>query len=579
MDFCRNRSASTFLKYLVSYILIFTIMLFCFFLIFRSQLAESYSARQKERVFSQMEASVSHLSSEIRFLVNTELLITENSDLKLALYKADPKYWRIAYKELIQYADSSSLIDSIVLYSRYSDYVFATKEYVTQADEKFTITNGAMKKVFFDPTPYIDSANGQLIWLEGSDSGYLLYFPVNQSRSMYLYFFILDNQLIQSQLNPLLSDEVLAVALLDKDGRCVTGSDFLKYESSLDGNLPAQGIYPMENGLSTYISSPIQDGFALAAIVSEGILKTQLSKAFLHSYISLLGLSLLGVVLVYIAMRFTYRPLLQLMKNLGYETGRHQNFLEMISRSHSELIDQKEKLEKALAEYRESFAKNSRREAVVLDYPHEELGNLAALLRMKDFSGARELVAFLMSRTDGSPGFFQGCIALDCLFVITNSMSHRHIEFETYAEIYTHAVQQCRKIPHVQSFENTTKLIQELLLLYEQEIAEKDTHAAPLKEFVERRFSDPDFSISEMAEAYHISTSQMSSLFKREMSMGFMEYVWQMRLKKAQELLRTTQLSVDEISVQVGYLAATSFSRKFKAETGMTPSQYRSKYT
>lgn len=578
MNFRINLNASTFLKYLVSYILIFTVLIFCFFLILRSQLTEAYSDRQADRVVSQMEAARNHLTSEIRFLSQTERLITENADIKLAIYQTDPKYWRTTHQELTQYADSSSLIDAIALYSRYNNYVFATKEYITLASGKFTLTNSAMKKVAFDPEPYMDSSAGQLIWLEGDASEYLLWFPENRSEAKYLYFYMLDTQLIQSQLNTLLSNEVLAVALLDAEGRCVTGTGFSEYEAAVVGNAPIQGILSMENGVSIYISKPIQDGFALAVAVSEEVLKKQVSGAFLHSYLSLLGLSLVGIVLVYVAMLFTYRPLHRLIKNLGHETGRHQNYLELISRNHSELISQKAQLEKALAEYRESLAQLTQQDAEALDYPHEELGNLSAFLRKKRFSDARELVATLLSSPDSSPGYFLGCIALDCLTVITNSMSRSHIEFEAYADIYTQAVQQCRNIRQVQNFDSFKMLIHELLFIYEQKNSEKILHVAPLKEFVENRFSDPDFSIAEMAEAYHVSTSRMSSLFKQEMSMGFLEYVWQLRLEKAQELLRTTQLSVDEISIQVGYLASTSFSRKFKAETGMTPSQYRSQF-
>lgn len=575
MNFSIIRNTSTFLKYLVSYILVFTVLIFCFFLILRSQLIEAYSDRQEDRVVSQIEAACNHLTSEIRFLAHTERLITENSDLKLAIYKKDPKYWRITHRELTQYADSSSLIDAIALYSRYSNYVFATGEYITYADGIFTLTNGAMKKITFDPNPYMDSSAGQLIWLEGDGSEYLLWFPVNQSEAKYLYFYILDAQLIQSQFNALLSNEVLAVALLDGEGRCVTGSGIGKYESFLEGKAPVQGILPMENDTSVYISKPIQDGFALAVVVSGEVLKKQVSEAFLHSYLSLLGLSLIGIALVYVAMLFTYRPLQRLVKNLGHETGRHQNYLELISLNHSELISQKAQLEKALAEYRESLAQSTQQEAKLLDYPHEELGNLSAFLRKKRFSDARDLVQTLLSRPDSSPGYFLGCVTLDCLTVISNSMSRSHIEFEVYADIYTKAVRQCRNISLVQDFDSLKALLQELLFLFEQQTTERYLHMAPLKEYVDSRFSDPDFSIAELAEAYHVSTSRMSSLFKQEMSMGFLEYVWQLRLEKAQELLRTTQLSVDEISIQVGYLASTSFSRKFKLETGMTPSQYR----
>ena len=92
---------------------------------------------------------------------------------------------------------------------------------------------------------------------------------------------------------------------------------------------------------------------------------------------------------------------------------------------------------------------------------------------------------------------------------------------------------------------------------------------------MESNFCQPDFSISVIADTYHVSVSRMSVLFKKEMGIGFADYLWQMRLKKAKELLTATELSIDEISLTVGYLNPNSFRRKFKQETGLTPTQFR----
>lgn len=45
--------------------------------------------------------------------------------------------------------------------------------------------------------------------------------------------------------------------------------------------------------------------------------------------------------------------------------------------------------------------------------------------------------------------------------------------------------------------------------------------------------------------------------------------------KKGVTLLLDTDMSIDEISIAIGYLNTSSFRRKFKQETGMTPSQFR----
>ena len=69
----------------------------------------------------------------------------------------------------------------------------------------------------------------------------------------------------------------------------------------------------------------------------------------------------------------------------------------------------------------------------------------------------------------------------------------------------------------------------------------------------------------------------MSYLIKKELNQNFSDYLWTLRLEKAKELLAHSDMSVDEISTAVGYLNSSSFRRKFKQETGLTPSQYRLK--
>lgn len=576
MFFWTKRNVSTFLKYLVSYVLVFSVLMLCFFFVLRSQLEEAYESRQSDRVFAQMDAASAHLTSEITFLVQTDELLQGNADIRRANYLTDSKYWRAINQELEQYASASSLIRSIVYHARLSDHVFSTMEYVTQQDDIYRISKDGRKFILFDPRSYLGSNSGQLIWLENTDVEYLLWLPANQTDTRQLYFYVLDTSLIQSQLNTLLSNEVVAVGLLDSQGRCVTGSGFGPYESALQGTAMNPGARQLNDDYQLYVSRPIQDGFTLAAVVSGDVLQAQVSQAFVRSYFAMLGLSLVGIVLVCLAMSFTYKPLHALVTALGHSTGRHENYLDLIARQYLEMNSQKAQLEQTLAEYRESLAQLPEEGADNPPYPHEELGQLSLCLRENRFSDARNLVDTLLETHKEAPVYFLGCILLDCLTIITNSMNKARIEYEGYSEVFTEAVRQCRSIPQTQDYPKLQALLHELLFFYERETMDRLMHISPLRQIVAQHFCDPAFSISHIAEIYHVSDSRMSTLFKEELGISFTDCVWQLRLEKARELLRATRLSVDEISLQVGYLAPTSFSRKFKAETGMTPSQYRS---
>ena len=72
-----------------------------------------------------------------------------------------------------------------------------------------------------------------------------------------------------------------------------------------------------------------------------------------------------------------------------------------------------------------------------------------------------------------------------------------------------------------------------------------------------------------------MSPSNFSRSFKDMVGKGFKEYVDELRLLKARELLGRDELSIEEIAQRVGYENITSFYRFFKKQTGVAPGVYR----
>ena len=93
--------------------------------------------------------------------------------------------------------------------------------------------------------------------------------------------------------------------------------------------------------------------------------------------------------------------------------------------------------------------------------------------------------------------------------------------------------------------------------------------------YMRANFSDPDLTMSTLAEHLHISTVTLSIEFKNEMDVSPSDYLANLRMEKAKELLQDTNMLVREISTAVGYEDAHVFMRRFKKYAGMTPGQYR----
>ena len=96
------------------------------------------------------------------------------------------------------------------------------------------------------------------------------------------------------------------------------------------------------------------------------------------------------------------------------------------------------------------------------------------------------------------------------------------------------------------------------------------------KEYIEHHYADPELSLNEVAAQANLSASHFSAVFSQEAHQTFKEYLTEIRINKAKELLRMTTLRSAEIAYQVGYNDPHYFSSVFKRNTGVSPIEFRS---
>lgn len=94
------------------------------------------------------------------------------------------------------------------------------------------------------------------------------------------------------------------------------------------------------------------------------------------------------------------------------------------------------------------------------------------------------------------------------------------------------------------------------------------------KEYIQNNYSK-DISLDDVSRTVNISPYYFSKIFKEETGEGFVEYLTGIRIEKAKELLNTTEYSIKEICSMVGYADPNYFSRSFKKNVGVTPTEYK----
>ncbi|TAH66820.1 MAG: helix-turn-helix domain-containing protein [Anaerolineaceae bacterium] len=94
------------------------------------------------------------------------------------------------------------------------------------------------------------------------------------------------------------------------------------------------------------------------------------------------------------------------------------------------------------------------------------------------------------------------------------------------------------------------------------------------KAYIEENYNR-DISLDDVSRIVDISPYYFSKLFKEETGENFIEYLTNMRIEKAKELLEHSDLNIKNICVDTGYSDPNYFSRIFKKQVGVTPTEYR----
>ncbi|AIQ16642.1 AraC family transcriptional regulator [Paenibacillus sp. FSL H7-0357] len=110
----------------------------------------------------------------------------------------------------------------------------------------------------------------------------------------------------------------------------------------------------------------------------------------------------------------------------------------------------------------------------------------------------------------------------------------------------------------------------------EHNLAQKKDIISEIKLYVSKHYNE-QISLADLAARFFISPYYLSQLFKRKTGDNYLNFLTQIRIDKAKELLENTDLKVYEICQMVGYSDAQHFARMFEKFTGCKPRDFRKK--
>lgn len=97
------------------------------------------------------------------------------------------------------------------------------------------------------------------------------------------------------------------------------------------------------------------------------------------------------------------------------------------------------------------------------------------------------------------------------------------------------------------------------------------------KRYIQQHYREA-LRLEDVSSAVGFNATYFSTLFKKETGQNFVDYLTELRISKAKELLSGDDLSVQDVAEMVGYRDLKYFSKLFKKVTGVSPSDYKKLY-
>lgn len=161
-----------------------------------------------------------------------------------------------------------------------------------------------------------------------------------------------------------------------------------------------------------------------------------------------------------------------------------------------------------------------------------------------------------------------------CMYLIINVQKQLEM---LYSDVKLDFELSYEKLYHFNSIRKLHQWITDIMIDYSALLAasavDRNGIIRAAKEYIQNNL-DKNIKAKDVAEQVHLSESYFTIYFKNKTGTNFRDYVLKARIALAQKLLASGEINISEIAYRVGYQDYRSFSRAFKNETGMSPSEY-----
>lgn len=169
------------------------------------------------------------------------------------------------------------------------------------------------------------------------------------------------------------------------------------------------------------------------------------------------------------------------------------------------------------------------------------------------------------------------CVMFSMVNTVINAVSEITATIDRNFIAALNPVDRLLKLKSIVEMKSEMKSILKSIGEYTAEIEQKKINqlVPVIKEYINENYSDPNLSLTKIADYLDMNATYISRYFKEQTGEGILDYINRIRIENSKLLLKRKNFSIKDISEQVGYCNINTFIRAFKKVEGITPGKFR----
>lgn len=340
---------STLLKYFLSYFLLLSALLMCFFITFRHQLRTIYYTEQDNRIRQNLLLFRQSFETDLDAVFNIHYNLCENTNLKMLRHSSDSSWYSsLGVKDMRQFTDANHLISDIIYIQDGGDIILACKNYVYKSKgDYYIMLDGNPLKL--PVGKYGHENRNSMVYVKNRESSLLLLFPSTKSKR-YDLFYIIDAEEITRRCTNMLSEEISGIYLTDGEDNMIS---FLGESRKLPASsmLRSYELQRIDEGNDWIYTLPLHTNLDLSVCFSKDILIGIANRAFFDLYLVFSVIGCIGLMFILFGMRMTYSPLYRLHEKFTDGREKEKNLETQLDTMFSTTLLEQKKLQEKIDKY------------------------------------------------------------------------------------------------------------------------------------------------------------------------------------------------------------------------------------